>query len=143
MINRMLNRISPFRSVRARFSAVMGGSGIVLGLALTLFMEWKLEEGLHASVRDALNAVADEIAHELTADLTNRQREMVLMAHMIGTNKIVRMDSVQDVMDGLKSRQDVYAWIGMADMSGTVQSASRGRMCRPAPGSRLVWKAIL
>eukprot|EP01030_Chromulinospumella_sphaerica_P002223 gene2223-2177_t len=121
----------------------MGGSGIVLGLALTLFMEWKLEEGLHASVRDALNAVADEIAHELTADLTNRQREMVLMAHMIGTNKIVRMDSVQDVMDGLKSRQDVYAWIGMADMSGTVQSASAGLLTGQDVSSRPWFKAGL
>ena len=143
MINRMLNRISPFRSVRARFSAVMGGSGIVLGFALTLFMEWKLEEGLHASVRDALNAVADEIAHELTADLTNRQREMVLMAHMIGTNTIVRMDSVQDVMDGLKSRQNAYAWIGMADVQGTVQSASAGLLTGQDVSSRPWFKAGL
>jgi hypothetical protein len=65
MINRFLNRVSPFRSVRARFSAVMGGSGIVLGLALTFFMQWHLEEGLSNSARDALNAVTDEIFHEL------------------------------------------------------------------------------
>ncbi|CAN7273463.1 MULTISPECIES: hypothetical protein [unclassified Acidovorax] len=52
MINRFLNRVSPFRSVRARFSAVMGGSGIVLGLALTFFMQWHLEEGLSNSARD-------------------------------------------------------------------------------------------
>ncbi len=126
MINRMLNRISPFRSVRARFSAVMGGSGIVLGLALTSFMEWNLEASLHTSAREELNAVADEIAHELTEDLTSRQREMVLMAHMIGTNQLVQMDAVQDVMDGLKSRQTVYAWIGLADDRGVVQSASSG-----------------
>ncbi|WP_416208643.1 EAL domain-containing protein [Acidovorax sp.] len=75
MINRLLNRVSPFRSVRARFSAVMGGSGILLGQALTMFMEWHLEEGLRGSARDTLNAVADEIAHELNEDINNRQRE--------------------------------------------------------------------
>lgn len=126
MIDKMLNRISPFRSVRARFSAVMGGSGIVLGLALTAVMGWHLEDGLHASVREGLDRVADEIARELSDDLTNRQREMVLMANMIGAHRIVGADSVQAVLDSLKNGHDIYAWIGMADAQGVVQSASAG-----------------
>ncbi len=126
MINWMLDKVSPFRSVRARFSTVMGGSGMVLGLALTLFMEWHLEAGLRASARDSLNAFADEIAHKLTEDLSNRQREVVLMADLIGRDNIIHPDSIQDVIEGLKHRQASYAWIGLTDPSGVVLAASGG-----------------
>ncbi len=126
MINRFLNRVSPFRSVRARFSAVMGGSGIVLGLALTFFMEWHLEDSLSNSARDALNGVADEIAHELKEDLASRQREVSLMAGMIGPHHALDPRSIQQVMDGLQRREDTYAWIGLADMRGRVTAATGG-----------------
>lgn len=126
MINRFLNRVSPFRSVRARFSAVMGGSGIVLGLALTFFMEWHLEDSLSNSARDALNGVADEIAHELKEDLASRQREVSLMAGMIGPHHALDPHSIQQVMDGLQRREDTYAWIGLADMRGRVTAATGG-----------------
>lgn len=126
MIDWMLDKVSPFRSVRARFSTVMGGSGIVLGLALTLFMEWHLEAGLQTSARDSLNAFADEIAHKLTEDLSNRQREVVLMADLIGRNNIVHPESTQDVIEGLKHRQAAYAWIGLTDQAGVVLAASGG-----------------
>jgi diguanylate cyclase (GGDEF)-like protein len=122
----MLDKVSPFRSVRARFSTVMGGSGIVLGLALTLFMEWHLEAGLQASARDSLNAFADEIAHKLTEDLSNRQREVVLMADLIGRNNTVHPEASQDVIEGLKHRQAAYAWIGLIDQAGVVLAASGG-----------------
>lgn len=126
MIDWLLNKVSPFRSVRARFSTVLGGSGIVLGLALTLFMEWHLEAGLRAAARDALNAFASEIAHKLTEDLSNRQREVALMADLVGRNTIVDPQSIQEVLDELKHRQAAYAWIGLTDASGNVTAASGG-----------------
>ncbi|KQO14966.1 hypothetical protein ASF11_10090 [Acidovorax sp. Leaf76] len=104
----------------------MGGSGIVLGLALTFFMQWHLEEGLSNSARDALNAVADEISHELKEDLANRQREVSLMAAMVGPQHALDPDSIQDVMDGLKRREGAYAWIGLADLRGRVGAATGG-----------------
>lgn len=126
MINSMLNRVSPFRSVRARFSAVMGGSGLVLGLALTFFMEWHLEEALRYIARDAISAAADEIAHELSEDLTNRQRELALMADMIGAEQLADPGPLQGVMDSLQKREPAYAWIGLADVRGHVVAASGG-----------------
>ncbi len=126
MINRLLNRISPFRSVRARFSAVMGGTGIVLGLALTMFMEWHLEDGLRSSARESLNAVADEIAHELNEDMNNRQREMALMADMIAGRNAIDLQSIRKSMDELHAREPTYAWIGLADARGQVIAASGG-----------------
>ncbi|WP_057204766.1 bifunctional diguanylate cyclase/phosphodiesterase [Acidovorax sp. Root217] len=128
MINRLLNRVSPFRSVRARFSAVMGGSGIVLGLALTMFMEWHLEEGLRGSARDTLNAVADEIAHELNEDINNRQREVELMADMIAGRNAIDLQSIRKSMDELQGRESTYAWIGLADARGQVIAASGGQL---------------
>ncbi|WP_428001591.1 putative bifunctional diguanylate cyclase/phosphodiesterase [Acidovorax sp.] len=128
MINRLLNRISPFRSVRARFSAVMGVSGIVLGLALTMFMEWHLEAGLRGSARDNLDAVADEIAHELNEDINNRQREVELMADMIAGRNAIDLQSIRKSMDELQGRESTYAWIGLADARGQVIAASGGQL---------------
>ena len=78
------------------------------------------------SARDSLNAFADEIAHKLTEDLSNRQREVVLMADLIGRDNIIHPDSIQDVIEGLKHWQASYAWIGLTDPSGVVLAASGG-----------------
>lgn len=72
MINEVLNRISPFRGIRALFAVVMGGLGIVLGVALTAFMQWHLEVGLKSAAQEAINGLAAEIARTLTEDLASR-----------------------------------------------------------------------
>ena len=126
MINEVLNRISPFRGIRALFAVVMGGLGIVLGVALTAFMQWHLEVGLKSAAQEAINGLAAEIARTLTEDLASRQREMVLMADMLGASSTTRPESVQEVMDGLRTRQPIYAWIGVADQTGRIMTASGG-----------------
>ncbi len=126
MINRFLNRVSPFRSVRARFSAAMAASGMAMGLALTLFMQWHLEEALRASARGALEALVDEIAHQLSENMTTRLREVGLMADLIGGRLTVDVNAARKSMDELQSRESTYAWIGLADAQGRVVAASGG-----------------
>lgn len=97
-----------------------------MGLAWTLFMQWHLEGGLRASAQDALNVVADEIAYQLNEDLANRQREVALMADLIGGHTVIDPQAVQKSMEGLQSRESTYAWIGLADKEGRVTAASGG-----------------
>lgn len=51
---------------------------------------------------------------------------MVLMADMLGASSTTRPESVQEVMDGLRTRQPIYAWIGVADQTGRIMTASGG-----------------
>lgn len=136
MIKKVLNRISPFRGIRALFAAVMGALGILLGVALTGFMQWHLEVELRGAAQRSLSSVAVEIAHKLTEDLASREREIVLMADMMGAGSALRPEAVQQVMSGLKTRQPVYAWIGMADVNGVVRNASDGLLQGQNVGSR-------
>ncbi|CAN7507758.1 EAL domain-containing protein [Acidovorax sp. LjRoot74] len=127
MINRLLNRLSPFRSVRARFSVVLAASGLVLGLLLTLFMEWHLEESLRTAATQAVQVLADEIAYELADDLGNRRREIALVADVYGLGgSAASAAALRKMVDSLQARNAAYAWIGLANMQGTVTAATGG-----------------
>ncbi len=126
MMNQLLAKLSPSRSMRARISIVMGLLWLVFGIVLTLFMEMRFESGLQNAAQDSLNATADEIAHTLVKDLQDRQREIALLAELLGATQIIRPSSASDVINGLKSRQPIYAWIGIADVNGRITSGSDG-----------------
>lgn len=119
----LLRVLSPFRSVRARFSAAMGLLGLVFGLLLTGIIEWRIERDLRASAHDSLHAIASSIAHRLNEDLANRHREVALMADLLNSD-LLAPDGIGRVIDELKRRQPVYAWIGLADKMGVVRVAS-------------------
>lgn len=138
----LLKVLSPFRSVRARFSAAMGVLGLVFGLLLTGIIEWRIERDLRASAQDSLNAIASSIAHRLNEDLANRHREVALMADLLNS-KLLVPDAIGRVIDELKRRQPVYAWIGLADNGGTVLVATDALLQGHDVGARPWFKASL
>ena len=121
----LLGALSPFRSVRARFSVAMGVLGLFFGLILTGIIEWRIERDLRASAHDTLQSIASGIAHRLNEDLANRHREVVLMADLLKL-EFPSSDSTAQILNGLKRRQPVYAWIGLADTGGVVKAATDG-----------------
>ena len=126
MFNRLFDILSPFRSMRARFSLAMGVTGIIFGIVLTSLIEWRIESVLRESAEKTLNSLASDIAATLTDDLANRQKEISLVADLIGVSGIVPPEMVRSVVDGLKQRQSAYAWIGMATPQGLVSASSDG-----------------
>ncbi|PXW97513.1 diguanylate cyclase (GGDEF)-like protein [Sphaerotilus hippei] len=121
-----LSRLSPFRSVRGRFSLAMGASGIVFGLLLTAFMEWRWEVGIQEGAQRTLQVTAHKIARTLVEDLDNRQQEISLMADLLSSTGLSDPEQVRPLLDGLQKRQPAYAWIGLTGRSGQVLAASRG-----------------
>ncbi len=119
-------KFSPYRSVRARFAFVMGVGGIAFGLLLTGLMEWRLEATTRTAALHALHLTAHSIASRLTTDLEAREREVVLMANLVGTSGIADLASIRFLLDGLKKREPTYAWIGMTDAAGNVLAATDG-----------------
>lgn len=136
MKDNLLRALSPFHSVRARFSTAMGVLGLVFGLLLTVIIEWRIERDLRATAHDGLHAIASSIAHRLKEDLANRYGEVALMAHLL-SKELLSPDSIGLVIDGLKSRQPIYAWIGLADGQGMVLAATdellRGQNVKARP----------
>ena len=124
--NWVLTTFSPFRSVRARISAAIGISGLLFGLILGVYMEWRQESQQRQNIHNTLASVADDIAHVLGEDLSNRQREVLLMADLIGSNALHPIQPVRNLIDSLQQRHPLYAWIGLAAPDGTVKAASAG-----------------
>lgn len=134
--------LSPFRSVRARFSAGMGVLGLVFGLLLAGIIEWRIERELRAAARGSLQSIATSIAQRLNEDLGNRHREVALMADLL-SNDLITSDAITKVIDGLKSRQPIYAWIGLTDRKGEVLTATDGLLIGQNVAARPWFSAAL
>lgn len=111
---------------RARVAAGVAGAAALLGLALTVPMYLRLEEGLRVSARNAVQVLADGVARQLVEDLTNRQREMVLMSEMVCSHAAPDGQVLRKAMNGLRGQQAEYAWIGLTDARGHVVAALDG-----------------
>lgn len=120
----------------------MGMLGLAFGILLTGIMEWRIEEDLQTSANDRLHAIASSIAHRLNEDLSNRHREVALMADLL-SSKSLAPDSIGRVIEGLKVRQPVYAWIGLADNTGLVVAATGNLLEGHNVGARPWFKAAL
>jgi len=136
----LLAMLSPFRSVRARFAMAMGILGLAFGLLLTGIIGYRMERNLRDAAHDSLDAIATNIAHRLGQDVGNRHREVALMADLL-TNNLLFQDSIGQVIDGLKARQPVYAWIGFVDRHGKVLAATDGLLLGKSVGSRPWFKS--
>ncbi len=126
MLSRLFKPRLPFKTVRGRFSATMGVSGVVFGLLLTAFMAWRWELSLKDAARETLQITAHKIARSLITDMHHRQQEVALLAEIIGTSQVADAKTLRQMFNNLLSRQAEYAWIGLATQDGTVTVASGG-----------------
>lgn len=120
----------------------MGVLGLIFGLLLTVIIEWRIERDLRSSAHNSLHAIASSIAHRLTEDLSNRHREVALLATLLKSQYLAH-DSIEPVIDGLKTRQPVYAWIGLVHHSGIVLAATDGLLRGHSVDSRPWFKHSL
>ncbi len=126
MWKRFIKRLSPFASVRGRYSAVMGMSGIVFGLLLTGLMEWRWEGSTKSIEHEALHQIAHRIASNIDQDLAHRKEELHLLSDLLLRSKLSSPDEIRAMLDSLRASQPAYAWIGLADANGRVIAASAG-----------------
>ena len=114
--------------IRGRFALAMGVFVISSGLAMTLLVEWRLSSGLQTAARDHLQHIAGDVARNLQQDLSTRRQEVNRLAVVLGSANVVHSRAAQQVLDGLKSQQPAYAWIGLTDNKGKVIAASDGML---------------
>jgi diguanylate cyclase (GGDEF)-like protein len=119
-------KLSPFRSMRGRYSAAMGASGIVFGLLLTGLMQWRWEVSAKNVEYEALHQIAHRIARHLDLDLAHRKEELHLASDLLLRSKLASPVEIRALLDNLQGSQPEYAWIGLADSKGKVIAASAG-----------------
>jgi diguanylate cyclase (GGDEF)-like protein len=120
----------------------MGVLGLVFGLILTGIVEYRMERNLHDAAQDSLSAIASSLAHRIGQDVGNRHREVALMADLLVSN-LLSENTIGQVIDGLKARQPIYAWIGLADKQGVVLAATDGLLVGQSVASRPWFKSAM
>lgn len=117
---------SPKQSIRVRFALVFGLLGIGFILLLNGISEWRTESATRESVLSKLDLTSRRIANRLAADLENRQREIQIVADLIGAVDSEGPQEIQRLLNGLQRRQPQYAWIGLTDVEGSIVAATNG-----------------
>ncbi len=113
-------------SLRLLLVLTFGGVALALVTLLSLIVGQISTGQLEADARESLAMVASAMASRLEQEITERYREIVLIA---ATNETLRTPNLSIVKQSqlLEKVQDVhpnYAWIGLANTNGTVVIAT-------------------
>ena len=123
-----MNRSQP--SLRLLLVVTFGGVALSLVTLLSFIVGQISTRQLEADAQETLALVAGEMAGRLEREITERYREIVLLA---ATNETLRspMPSLARQSALLEKVQELhsdYAWIGLANAAGTVLLATDDRL---------------
>ncbi|MEZ4729329.1 MAG: histidine kinase [Caldilineaceae bacterium] len=127
-------------SLRLLLVLTFGGVALALVTLLSFIVGQISTSQLEADARGSLAMVAGEMAGRLEREITERYREIVLLAT---TSETLRMPSLSLAKQGalLEKVQEIhpnYAWIGIANTTGTVLIATDDRLVGQSV-ARLPW----
>lgn len=117
-------------SLRLLLVLAFGGVALMLVTLLSLVMGQITTSQLEADARESLATVAGEMADRLEREISERYHEIALLA---ATNETLRAPHPSPAKQAalLEEEQALhhdYAWIGIADQTGTVITATGGRL---------------
>jgi diguanylate cyclase (GGDEF)-like protein/PAS domain S-box-containing protein len=114
-------------SFHLRLTLIFGGLTLLLGLGVALFIDTAASRRMTQSQGEALQGIAQSIAHTLGADLVERQRAIVMLSQQpLFTQGIVDLKQVRQLLDRTREQMPEFAWLGLASPSGTVLAAAGG-----------------
>jgi PAS domain S-box-containing protein len=121
-------KLSPAKSLRARFSLLMGVSGVVFGFVVTVLLGWQLEIFTLKAQHKLLRTAANELNNRLDKDLRARSREITLAAGLLEKARLNDHAAIRSLLEKLKEEQSSYAWIGLTDATGKVLAATNQQL---------------
>lgn len=112
-------------SFRNRLLILFTGLSFTLGLCITLYIGKIASEQMTRASGQALYVSAKSISNTLANSLTEREREMVLLGQSpFFAEADFHNPRVQQQLDQVKKSYRYYAWLGIANTSGTVEVAA-------------------
>lgn len=114
-------------SFRVRLTLLFGGLSLVIGAAATIYVEHAASARITRASGESLRDLTLSIANALTTNLIERDREMALLAQYPAfVSGALNSTELRQRLDHAKRTYRYYAWIGVADVAGVVQSAADG-----------------
>ncbi|MDD0838026.1 diguanylate cyclase [Curvibacter sp. HBC61] len=115
------------RSSRARLTLLFGSASLLVALLLAVYADRLATERVLRSSGEALLHVGRPVAHALADGMLERERDIALLSrnHLLTSGELDSALS-SSYLDELKQTFPAYSWIGIADPTGRVRSATGG-----------------
>ena len=115
------------QSFRIRLTLLFGGLSLLIGGAMTVYVNQVASSRMTETSGESLRWVARSIAYSLAENLRERDREIALLAQSpaLVKNQLTTAE-LRQRLEGVKRAYRYHAWIGFADAQGVVQAAAGG-----------------
>lgn len=115
------------QSFRVRLTLLFGGLSVVIGSGMTVYLEQVATSELTRATSESLDSIARSIAYAFAESLRERDREITLMAQFpVMTAGELDAAELRRRLEAAKRSYKYYAWIGVANKNGLVESAAGG-----------------
>ncbi|MEQ6289011.1 diguanylate cyclase [Vogesella sp. GCM10023246] len=115
------------QSFRVRLVLLFGSLSLLVGAATAFYFEQAASQEVAQSRGEVLHDVSRNIAHALAENLHERDREISLLSRFpVFRHSELHSPQLRLQLEDIKNSYRHYAWVGVADMAGTVRSAAGG-----------------
>ena len=127
-----------FGTFRKRITLLSGGLLLSLSLVLVTSFYQLTSTRLSTASGESLVSISQSVSNMLTANLVEREREVLLLSKRSSLYKNQDLSDLQDTIDQIQNSYKNYAWIGFANASGVVV-ASGNSILKGADVSQRPW----
>jgi diguanylate cyclase (GGDEF)-like protein len=127
-----------FDTFRKRITLLSGGLLLSLSLVLITSFYQLTSSRLATASGESLVNLSQSISNMLSANLMEREREVVLLSKRTSLYETQDLSGLQYAIDQIKSSYKDYAWIGFANVDGVVLASSNG-VLKEADVSQRPW----
>lgn len=115
------------RTSRVRLTLLFGGMSLVIALVVATYINHERTAELTRINSDVLVMAGKPIAMALAEGLREREREIVLLSHHpMLTQGALDSAVIDGHFEEIQQSFPAYSWIGIADLTGRVQSSTGG-----------------
>ncbi|SHG86399.1 diguanylate cyclase [Marinomonas polaris DSM 16579] len=122
----MTTTLRGFDTFRKRITLLSGGLLLSLSLVLVTSFYQLTSTRLSTASGEALVSISQSISNMLSANLMEREREILLLSMRSSLYENQDLSELQHAIDQIKNSYKDYAWIGFANVDGVVLASSNG-----------------
>lgn len=111
---------------RSRITLLTGGLLLSLSLVLVTSSYYVASTRLSNASGEYLVSISQSISNMLTANLIEREREIILLSKRLSLYQDQNLSELEQVIDQVKNSYKHYVWIGFANTDGVVLASGDG-----------------
>ncbi|MCS7488188.1 hypothetical protein UA24_17220 [Marinomonas sp. BSi20414] len=123
---------------RSRITLLTGGLLLSLSLVLVTYFYQVASTRLSKASGEYLVGISQSISNMLTANLIEREREIVLLSKRLSLYQNQNLSELEQTIDQVKNSYKHYAWVGFANADGVVLASGDG-LLKGADVSQRPW----